>query len=61
MFYPIELHNILKVFLFRVTWHTVMTGLGVGVASGMPSVLLAEIATTETRGSITTMHQVGGL
>lgn len=36
-----------------------MPGIGVGVASSIPSVLLAEVATAETRGTITTLHQVG--
>lgn len=35
-----------------------LSGLGVGFASGVPSVLLSEIATDETRGTITTLHQV---
>jgi len=35
-----------------------ISGIGVGVASGVPSVLLAEIASTETRGTITTLHQL---
>jgi len=35
-----------------------ISGLGVGIASGIPSVLLSEIATAETRGTITTIHQV---
>lgn len=36
-----------------------ITGLGVGIASGVPSVLLSEIATPESRGVITTLHQLG--
>lgn len=35
-----------------------ISGIGVGTASSVPSVLLAEIATDETRGTITTLHQV---
>lgn len=33
-------------------------GLGVGVAGGVPAVLLAELATDTRRGAITTLHQV---
>jgi len=36
-----------------------ISGLGVGLASGVPSVLLSEIASADTRGTITTLHQVG--
>ncbi len=35
-----------------------ISGLGVGIASSVPSVLLSEIATPEARGTITTLHQV---
>ena len=35
-----------------------ISGIGAGVASGVPSVLLSEIASAETRGTITTLHQV---
>ena len=35
-----------------------MIGLGVGVASCVPPVLLSEIATPATRGIITTVHQL---
>jgi MFS family permease len=38
-----------------------ISGLGVGVASGVPSVLLSEIASADTRGTITTLHQVAPL
>mmetsp|Transcript_14699 Transcript_14699/g.20195 ORF Transcript_14699/g.20195 Transcript_14699/m.20195 type:complete len:528 (+) Transcript_14699:268-1851(+) len=34
-----------------------ISGVGVGVASVVPPVLLSEIATAETRGTITTLHQ----
>ena len=45
--------NIYTLFIGRF-----ISGIGVGVASGVPSVLLSEIASTETRGTITTLHQV---
>lgn len=35
-----------------------ISGLGVGVSSVVPPVLLSEIATSETRGTITTLHQL---
>eukprot|EP01036_Dinobryon_divergens_P025086 gene25086-33601_t len=35
-----------------------ITGIGVGVGSAVPPVLLAEIAQDESRGTITTVHQV---
>eukprot|EP01038_Epipyxis_sp_PR26KG_P009278 gene9278-12500_t len=35
-----------------------ISGIGVGFASIVPPVLLSEIATAETRGTITTLHQV---
>ncbi|KAJ1435556.1 general substrate transporter [Ochromonadaceae sp. CCMP2298] len=35
-----------------------VSGVGVGIASGIPSVLLSEIATPATRGTITTVHQI---
>ena len=38
-----------------------ISGLGAGVASGVPSVLLSEIASADTRGTITTLHQVAPL
>ena len=45
--------NIATLFIGRF-----ISGIGVGVASATPSVLLAEIATPETRGTISTLHQV---
>eukprot|EP01036_Dinobryon_divergens_P025085 gene25085-33600_t len=35
-----------------------ISGLGVGIACVVPPVLLSEIATAETRGTVTTLHQV---
>jgi MFS family permease len=45
--------NIYALFIGRF-----ISGLGAGVASGVPSVLLSEIASADTRGTITTLHQV---
>ena len=45
--------NIYALFIGRF-----ISGLGVGVASGVPSVLLSEIASADTRGTITTLHPV---
>jgi len=45
--------NLYALFIGRL-----ISGLGVGIASGVPSVLLSEIATPEARGTITTLHQV---
>ena len=36
----------------------ICAGLGVGIACVVPPVLLSEIATAETRGTVTTLHQV---
>lgn len=35
-----------------------MVGLGVGIASVVPPVLLSEIADKDSRGTITTLHQL---
>ena len=45
--------NIYALFIGRF-----ISGLGVGVASGVSSVLLSEITSADTRGTITTLHQV---
>lgn len=36
-------------------------GFGVGIASGVPPVLLSELATDATRGTVTTLHQVSAV
>eukprot|EP01039_Chlorochromonas_danica_P003073 gene3073-3356_t len=46
-------HEKVALFLGRL-----VSGFGVGIASGVPPVLLSELATDATRGTVTTLHQV---